>query len=1275
VRTFKPSTAGLVVLILWVAAYLPACASIEAWRGAASRPATTQPAAKEYLHLAELTPPAVKPVNAAAPLPPAVELQVIDAEHRISRDDFAGAVGLLNQIPPASVTGRVTKDLGLAYLGLGDRTKALDYLSQAERTAGDDVLLQLLLGQLEASAGHANQAILTLRRALLCSSAMPEDALTGEAMLSLGEMLASNGYLTAADECFAKLYDWVNQYGRSYAARPRLRPLVLQPQRLLARRGEMLLRLGRCEQARDVLSAAYARDRTDTQTGTWLLQADLAMKDYAAAEKLLLDIATEPTAQDQLPNLARLLCQEAKDPSMPARIWQASRREAVGAGAMAVALAKAAHELHADGEAKEILDSALKIMPNDVEVRRYMAEQYARTGQAMAAVRQLAALLQADADAVDTVNDTLEALVNQNLLPEGLEDHVAEHAEMDMSGQKGALHYLAGELADIRGNTAMAAEQYQAAVQADEHFLPAYEAAANLALAEGRYDQVDKLVKRLEALAKAGQDVRYYALYLRGQSQLAQGRLNEAMASLEASCNDHDGFSPAVDLLAETYGRLGRPDDEIRILEDLLKLEPDDENGYRRLFNLDTAFGRIDQARAVMAKLLQLHPQSRAGQAMFVELLLMNGKVEEGRRILEELRHQAKDDPDVRLLTVRLEVESASGAPSQKQFDDWTTELGKVMTDLPGSLPARRLLATLLVRVGYHRQASAVLGELYAENPGLGDLAKSYVMELIQSGDSAAAQAVLESNPILRENTQARQWLIQVLMDQGRLDEAARRLRDWLAASKDKVFGDFCRLQLLDVYEKLRDFSSAQRQIDELLASNPPHTVVVELQAMRVKLLCMDGKYDRAVDLARTWAGKDRTPDFKLSMIGVLADAKRYDQAQGLLDGWIRQGGAGQEILAESKVILWGRAGKLPKALDYAQAWMASSPAALEPRRAAVAVLVDANEYGKALKLVDDWLAALDSCKPATRPAATEPASQPQATTQAVQPSPKTATQAVAATEPDIAATQPTIAATQPATAAAATSPSTAAASQPTTASHPAQKSAVALPAAAPPTVGTIDEGKSWGRQTAVRLLMMMDRYDQALDRVTAYLRAEPDDDLLVSLQASVLAELGRDKESLAAMEKAQSLASDDAGANNNLGYLYADKGVQLAKAEGLIRQAIAARGDQKDFQDSLGWVLYKEGKFPAAGELFDRLLDGGKAVWPGCAVSYDHAGDVYYRLGWTEKAADLWARAVALARQEKSSGRDLRQILKEGPAKIQAVQTGQEPAVAPLGRGVEASR
>ena len=57
----------------------------------------------------------------------------------------------------------------------------------------------------------------------------------------------------------------------------------------------------------------------------------------------------------------------------------------------------------------------------------------------------------------------------------------------------------------------------------------------------------------------------------------------------------------------------------------------------------------------------------------------------------------------------------------------------------------------------------------------------------------------------------------------------------------------------------------------------------------------------------------------------------------------------------------------------------------------------------------------------------------------------------------------------------------------------------------------------------------------------------------------------------------------DDPGVNNDLGYLYADQGKNLEKAEAMIRKAVAEEPDNYAYLDSLGWVLFKRGKFQEA--------------------------------------------------------------------------------------------
>lgn len=118
----------------------------------------------------------------------------------------------------------------------------------------------------------------------------------------------------------------------------------------------------------------------------------------------------------------------------------------------------------------------------------------------------------------------------------------------------------------------------------------------------------------------------------------------------------------------------------------------------------------------------------------------------------------------------------------------------------------------------------------------------------------------------------------------------------------------------------------------------------------------------------------------------------------------------------------------------------------------------------------------------------------------------------------------------------------------------------------------------------------------------------------------------------------------DDATANNDLGYQWADRNKNLAEAERMIRKALeldhrqrtsgdalVLDGDQDNasYVDSLGWVLFREGKLADARKELERAvaLQGGAdspEVW-------DHLGDIYFRSQMPGKAGEAWRKAVGL--------------------------------------------
>jgi tetratricopeptide (TPR) repeat protein len=106
----------------------------------------------------------------------------------------------------------------------------------------------------------------------------------------------------------------------------------------------------------------------------------------------------------------------------------------------------------------------------------------------------------------------------------------------------------------------------------------------------------------------------------------------------------------------------------------------------------------------------------------------------------------------------------------------------------------------------------------------------------------------------------------------------------------------------------------------------------------------------------------------------------------------------------------------------------------------------------------------------------------------------------------------------------------------------------------------------------------------------------------------------------------------DDEGALNDLGYLWADQNKNLQRAERMIRKALGAEPDNLAYRDSLGWVLFRLGKYAEAIAELQKAAAGPK---PDPTV-LDHLGDAYRQAHERDKALASWRKAVEVFRQEK---------------------------------------
>lgn len=169
----------------------------------------------------------------------------------------------------------------------------------------------------------------------------------------------------------------------------------------------------------------------------------------------------------------------------------------------------------------------------------------------------------------------------------------------------------------------------------------------------------------------------------------------------------------------------------------------------------------------------------------------------------------------------------------------------------------------------------------------------------------------------------------------------------------------------------------------------------------------------------------------------------------------------------------------------------------------------------------------------------------------------------------------------------------------------------------------------------------VLERYRQALPYFRKLYPHHQRSVVFLFQYGAVLERTGNYEEAVPIFRKLLKLDPNHASALNYLGYMFAERGQNLAEAESLIARALALEPDNPFYIDSRGWVYYMSGRYQEAC----RDLEQAVSLMPNDATLREHLGDVYQALGQIPRAREQWQRALEIEPDRASAQKKLEAV------------------------------
>ncbi len=720
----------------------------------------------------------------------------------------------------------------------------------------------------------------------------------------------------------------------------------------------------------------------------------------------------------------------------------------------------------------------------------------------------------------------------------------------------------------------------------------------------------------------------------------------------------NEKFWPAYDVLADFYisgGEFARIDALVAKAARLAgdgwfrfyftgKIQLDRGCTAEAIDNLDRAYARCSRhiptmhllgraflrarlfgdAERYLLMAVDLSPGNLAvAEDMFVLYIARRRHVDAGRVVMQILRHNPKSIR-ARMLMGRFYLSTNKTKRARKILKSLLSEapenvdvrLFELFFDLPPNLPPDEPLqpdqaASAMKKIHY-------ILKLDPQNVAANRLCAGLLVNQGQDAEASKVWAVLHRRRHCDERITAA-WLNSLI--KAGLDKQVAEAAEEIAGQKSAT--PAIRMVALESMLQIKRYERVERLIEQWMSEKPDKATLTRLrfQAMRA--------YEAA---------------------------EHYDKAQRLLDRWIASAPepALLNSLRSEKIRIFGLAKKYDEAIASAKKWIRNEPGNPSPRNMIIAVLMEAKQYDKAHAIVDEWIDAggIQEVMDSLRASKLILYAQQKQFGKLVQFGQKWVDKSADAGEVYRIVIALLV---------------------------ENEKYDQALKIAEnwlkhqeklPPNTPKRTEKILTAQGSPVYILIKAGRKKQALELARKLAGDNPQQTKALHILRTALVSMEKEDEAMKVAEKIYKLDPDDPLINNDLGYSLAEKGVDLDKAETMIRKALAASPNSVAIRDSFGWVLYKQGRFSEAKTVFDSVISTEAGKHP---VMLDHAGDTCWRLGLQSEAIRLWQQAVKKAKKEKHPGTDTKKVLAGTPGKIKSVRKGKKPSVAPLGKGVSA--